>query len=109
MSTHYNAMQTIVEAANIAMAEIADAGQGRRDDSDAFREVWEPVAKALWDSIPEEFARDWPAEFAAADAAGADFIGVTSDTRKVVIWGVDRGGYRDFLVINNGEKLGRPD
>jgi hypothetical protein len=90
MTTWFNAQESIVAAANNAMNEMAKDGD--------HRSVWEPIAQALMESIPEDFERDWPEEFAAAENAGADFVGVTSDTRRPVFWGEDHGAYREFIV-----------
>ncbi|TAL80719.1 MAG: hypothetical protein EPN77_19465 [Candidimonas sp.] len=98
MNTWYSATAGIVEAANIAMAEIAAGHADGKEDK--IRAVWEPVANALNNSIPEEFERDWPELYDIAEKVGPDFVGVTSDTRHVVTWGADNGTYREFVIAN---------
>lgn len=98
MTTWYDAQEQIVASANSAMAEIADAGYDP-DMREKMRKVWEPVAAALQESIPEDFEQKWPELSALADDAGADFIGVTSDTRRVVAWGKSRPDHREFVIL----------
>ena len=91
MTTWYNAQQGIVEAANAAMAE--------QDDEESCREIWEPIANALIESAPSEFERDWPELWTVAQALGPDFVGITSDTRRVVAWGAAHPHYRAFEIM----------
>ncbi len=89
MSTWYEAHQNNVEATNNAMAEY---------EGDDIRAIWEPTANALLDSIPDDFETNWVEEFELAKSLGPDFVGVTSDTRKVVSWGADNGKYRELII-----------
>jgi hypothetical protein len=98
MTRFDNATQEAVEAANVAMAEIAAAPMLHEERIVRIHEIWEPVANALTDSIPEGFEQDWPDDASAADAAGTDFVGVTSDTRRPVFWGADFQHYRPFII-----------
>lgn len=103
MTTRYDAMQGIVEASNIAMRETLSGCENDRYTREGkLRALWEPVARALLDSIPEDFERDYPDEAAKAADAGVDFVGVTSDTRRPVFWGPDQveGGivFREFVI-----------
>ena len=91
MITRYDASQGVVEAANAAMDETSD--------SDRCREIWEPIANALLDSVPQHFERDWPDLWGEAKDAGPDFVGVTSDTRRVVVWGRTHPRYREFAIL----------
>ena len=90
MTTWYNASQGVVEAANMAMSEA---------DDDTLDTIWRPVAEALLASIPEDFQRDWPELAQLADDAGPDFVGVTSDTRRVVVWGERHLWGREFSIL----------
>lgn len=98
MTRWYDASEGVVESANIAMAEIADSVSAPDDRVVRIREVWEPVANALRDSVREDLGTNWPDEAALADSLGADFVGQTSDSGRIVSWGEDRGAYRPFVI-----------
>ena len=94
MSIWYNSTQEFVEAANIAMAMTPDG----EDHARRILNIWEPVANALAASIRDDLAVNWPAEASLAEDLGPDFVGMTSDTGKVVSWSVERSGWREFVI-----------
>jgi hypothetical protein len=94
-STWYNASQGVVEAANTAMREIASGSMDADERVVRITDVWLPVAEALVDSIPDEMSDEMAA---LAEALGPDFVGVTSDTRRVVSWGAAHRRWREFVI-----------
>jgi hypothetical protein len=99
MTTWYDAQSTIVEAANLAMGQIAVDGSLDSAEREArIRAVWEPVANALLNARPD--LADWPELAQQAEEAGPDYIGVTSDTRQVVVWGAEHPGWRDIVLLD---------
>jgi hypothetical protein len=93
MSDWYNASAGVVSAANSAMAETVN----NEDAQVRIREIWEPIALALRASEPD--FDNWPELAKQADDLGPDYVGVTSDTRKLVCWGGDNGKFRPFVII----------
>jgi hypothetical protein len=101
----YNAQSSIVTAANAAMAETWQAYEGDELD-EKLRAIWEPIAAALLDNQPNDMKREWPELDRQAIEAGDDYVGVTSDTREVVVWGEDRLTvmhgpiWRPFIILD---------
>jgi hypothetical protein len=106
----YNALSTVVLAANNAMGETAEAYDGEELD-ERLCAIWEPVAQALLDNQPTDMKREWPELDHQAIAAGDDYVGVTSDTREVVIWGEERltivhgPVWRPFVILDRTKEL----
>lgn len=96
MTTWYEAHENMVPSYNNAMAAVAASAD--HDKSNSIQNIWMPAADAFFASIPEEFERDWPELYAIAEDLGSDFVGVTSDTRRIVGWGADHGSYREFRL-----------
>ena len=94
MTSFLDSREEMIPTINHAMA-CAFA----QDDIFRFSRIWRGYADAFMLNISVEFERgDWPDLSAIAERLGPDFVGLTSDTRKVVGWGEDNGKYREFKV-----------
>lgn len=103
--------QLATEAATIAAnAQMAATLQYHMEprDTDAetdLRSIWEPLAEALLANATSHPANVSVQAFAKAfpqitEVRDEDFIGVTADTNKLVIWGADIGKeYREFKIV----------
>ena len=95
MTTWYEASQGVVEAANNAMGEVAAGSGDHNDKVERIRAIWEPIALALCESCRGDLDED---EVALAKRLDTDFVGMTSDTRKMVSWGTDGQYFRPFHI-----------
>lgn len=85
----YEASEATVYAANVAMRETAESGIGAAEKSARIEAIWRPVAQALTESIRPELPTNWPEQWRIAKSLGADFVGQTSDTGRIVSWGAE--------------------
>lgn len=98
--------ETRIEAANEAMAAIADQMASDGERREKMRAIWQPLAFALIDT-----SRDLPQTAADAHDAGADpnFVGLTCDTKREVFLQKEKSAtgfvYRKFCL---GDRRSQP-
>lgn len=86
MSSSNNSTQGVDETTNVAFHAMADSDEYMESDS-ALQSFCMLVANVLTAAIPNNPQRDCPEQGRLAKRLGSEFVGMMSDTGKVVLWG----------------------